>query len=271
MTQAKKFYITPMRFTVLALFSLFFFACIDEYADSIEIRKDGSAQFSASIYPCELDSNFIGNIKANYDSIDGLKFDSAWFSQRDSLYSLNFKLSFENLLSWQGNKKFEKDLVGYISLKKIDSLENAYSFERIINPTAESEEGLAVPEESISPFAMEQIIKNDTVFWEYALVLPQGAMLINSEPIEAIYVSQNKDPGVVHWRFHAGEAISKRILLKADFSLPGQKSLDRQSLIAIAAGCIVMLLAIILLFLKLKKLSITLKELKNSERNLTGE
>jgi len=260
-----------MRFVFLTLFSLCFFACIDEYADSIELRKDGSAQFSASIYPCEPDSNFIGNIKANYDSIPGLKFDSAWFSQRDSLYSLNFKLSFENLISWQGNKKFEKDLIGYISLKKIDTLKNGYSFERIINPTAESEDGSVVPEESISPFAIEQIIKNDSAFWEYTLILPQGGVLINSEPIEATYISQDKTPGVIHWRFQASEAISKRILLKADFSLPAQTTISRESLIGIAIGCIVMLFAIILLFRKLKKLSITLKELKNTEKNLTGE
>jgi len=260
-----------MKFVLLALFSLCFLACIDEYADSIEIRKDGSAQFSASIYPCDPDSNFIGNIKANYDSIPGLKFDSAWFSQRDSLYSLNFKLSFENLLSWQGNKKFEKDLIGYISLKKIDTLENGYSFERIINPTAESEDGSVVPEESISPFAIEQIVKNDSVFWEYTLILPQGGVLINSEPIDATHISQNKNPNVVHWKFHAGDAISKRILLKADFSLPSQQAISIGSLIGIIAGCIVMLLAIILLFRKLKKLSITLKELKNTEKNLTGE
>jgi len=259
-----------MRLILLALFSLCFLACIDEYADSIEIHKDGSAQFSASIYPCEPDSNFIGNIKANYDSIPGLKFDSAWFSQRDSLYSLNFKLSFENLLSWQGNKKFEKDLIGHISLKKIDKLKNGYSFERIINPTAESEDGSIVPEESISPFAIEQIIKNDTAFWEYSLVLPQGATLMNSEPIEATYIGKDKNPGIIHWRFHAGEAISKRILLKADFSMPGQ-AINNESLIGIAVGCIIMLLAIILLFRKLKKLSKTLKELKNTEKNLTGE
>jgi len=261
----------PMRSVFLAIFSLCFFACIDEYADSIEIYKDGSAQFSASIYPCEPDSNFIENIKANYDSIPGLKFDSAWFSQRDSLFSLNFKLSFENLLSWQGNKKFEKDLIGNISLKKLDKPKNGYSFERIINPTAESEDGSVVPEESISPFAIEQIVKNDSAFWEYALILPQGAELINSEPIEATYISQNKAPNVVNWRFYAGEAISKRILLKVDFSLPSQQSISRESLIGIVAGCIVMLLAIILLFRKLKKLSTTLKELKNTEKNLTGE
>jgi len=260
-----------MRFILLALFSLCLFACVDEYADSIEIREDGSAQFSASIYPCEPDSNFIENIKANYDSIPGLKFDSAWFSQRDSLYSLNFKLSFENLLSWQGNKKFDKDLIGHISLKKIDTLENGYSFERIINPTAESEDGLVIPEESISPFAIEQIIKNDSAFWEYSLTLPQGVVLINSEPIEATYIVQNETPNVVNWKFHAGEAISKRILLKADFSLPTQQTISRESLIGITFGCIVMLIAIILLFRKLKKLSTTLKELKNTEKNLTGE
>jgi len=255
----------------LALFSLCFFACIDEYADSIEIHSDGSAQFSASIYPCEPDSNFIENIKANYDSIPGLKFDSAWFSQRDSLYSLNFKLSFENLNSWQGNKKFDKDLIGHISLKKIDKHKNHYSFERIINPTAESEDGSVFPEESISPFAVEQIIKNDSAFWEYSLVLPQGAKLINSEPIESTSISQD----TIRWKFQAGEAISKRILLKAIFSLPSQQSISNESLIVIVVGCIVMLLAIILLFRKLKKLSVTLKELKNAEKNaeknLTGE
>jgi len=256
-----------MRFVFLVLFSLCFFACIDEYADSIEINKDGSAQFSASIYPCEPDSNFIGNIKANYDSIPGLKFDSAWFTQRDTLYSLNFKLSFENLFSWQGNKKFEKDLVGYISLKKVDKLPNVYSFERIINPTAESEDGSIVPEESISPFAVEQIVKNDSIFWEYALILPKGAILKNSEPIEAIHISGD----TIHWKFHAGEAISKRILLKADFSLPEQQVISRESLIGIAVGCIIMLLAIILLVRKLKKLSTTLNELKNTEKDLTGE
>jgi len=260
-----------MRLILLALFSLCFLACIDEYADTIEIHKDGSAQFLASIYPCDPDSNFIGNIKANYDSIPGLKFDSAWFSQRDSLYSLNFKLSFENLFSWQGNKKFEKDLIGHISLKKMDKHKNGYSFERIINPTAESEDGSAVPEESISPFAIEQIIKNDTAYWEYSLVLPQGATLINSEPIEATNISKNKNPNVIQWRFLAGEAISKRILLKADFSMPGQNIISKESLIGIVVGCIIMLLAIILLFCKLKKLSKTLKELKSTEKNLTGE
>jgi hypothetical protein len=260
-----------MRFILLILFSLCFFACIDEYADSIELHEDGSATFFASIYPCELDSNFIENVKENYDSIAGLKFDSAWFSQRDSLYSLNFRLSFENLLSWQGNKKFEKDLIGHISLKKIDSIKNSYSFERIINPTAESEDGSVIPEENVSPFAIEQIIKNDSAFWEYVLILPQGAMLINSEPIDGTYISQNKEPSTLSWKFHMGEAISKRILLKADFSLPVQKSISQQSLIGIAAGCIIMLLAIILLFRKLKRLSRTLKELKNTEKNLTGE
>jgi len=260
-----------MRFAFLALFSLCFIACIDEYADSIEIRSDGSARFWASIYPCEPDSNFMENVRANYDSIPGLKFDSAWFSQRDSLYSLNFALTFENLLDWQGNKKFEKDLVGYISLKKIDTLENGYSFERIINPTAESEDGAVVPEESISPFAVEQVIKNDSAFWEYTLILPPEAILINSEPIEATSVNQSKTQNIVNWKFYAGEAISKRILLRADFSLPSQQTISKESLIGITVGCIIMLLAIILLFLKLKKLSSTLKELKNTEKNLTGE
>jgi len=184
---------------------------------------------------------------------------------------LNFKLSFENLFSWQGNKKFEKDLIGYISLKKIDSIKNGYSFERIINPTVENEDGAIVPEENISPFAIEQIAKNDSVFWEYSLVLPQGAILINSEPIDTAYISQSQAPGFLRWKFPAGEAISKRILLRADFSLPEQKSISSQSLIGIALGCIVMLLAIAILFRKLKNLGTTLKELKNTEKNLKGE
>jgi hypothetical protein len=257
-----------MRFLLLVFFALCILACIDEYTDTIELSEDGSAQFSASIFPCEYDSSVIEAIRADYDSIEGLKFDSAWFSQRDSLYELNFKLSFENLFSFFNDKKIEKDFVGHISLKKIDSIKNGYSFERIINPGAEHEEGI-VPEESISAFALEQIIKNDSSKWEYTLILPKGAVLISSEPVDTAYISKKENSGILHWKIPAAEAISKRTLLKADFFIPAK--IDWPSLIGIAIGCIIMLLAIILLFRKLKKLSITLRELKNKEKNLTGE
>jgi hypothetical protein len=261
-----------MKHFVLVLFFLCLIACVDEYADSIELRRDGSAVFFASIYPCEPDSSFIDNIRDNYDSIKGLKFDSAWFSQKDSLYSLNFKLSFENLFSWQGDKKFEKDLVGNVSLKKIDSLENGYSFERVINPNAENENGAVVPEESISPFAVEQITGNDSAFWEYTLVLPQGAILLGSEPVDAAHISPNTAPNTLRWKFPAGDAISKRILLKADFSLPPEtQPIHFKPFLGVAVGCIIMLLAIALLVRKLKKLSTALKELKNAEKNFKGE
>jgi len=260
-----------MKLILSALFSLCFLACIDEYSDSFVLQEDGGAVFSASIYPCEPDSNLIENIKANYDSIAGLKLDSAWFSQRDSLYALNFKISFENLFSWQGDKKFEKDFIGNISLKKIDSLENGYSFERVINPNAESEDGAVVPEESISPFALEQISGSDSAYMEFTVVLPKSATLINSEPIDTASINQNENPGVLRWKFPAGEAISKRVLLKVDFSLPSQETIHWTSLFGIVAGCIVMLLAIAMLIFKLKKLGNQLKNLENAERNFKGE
>jgi hypothetical protein len=250
-----------MRSLLLALFSLCFLGCIDEYADTIELRSDGSASFSASFYPCEPDSSFINDIREKYDSIAGLKFDSAWFSLKDSLYSFNFKLSFENLFSWQGDKNFERDLIGNISLKKIDSLKNSYSFERIINQNSENIDGSVVPEESISPFAVEQIVKNDSVYWEYTLILPQDALLINSEPIDTAYVGQISQ-GILRWKIPASEAISKRVTLKADFALPTEKTVNWLSLFGVIAGCIAMLLAIAMLVRKLKKLSVTLKELK---------
>jgi hypothetical protein len=238
-----------MKFTVLAIFSLCFLACLDEYSDIILLHPDGSAMFSASVYPCDPDSVSLGDIKKDYDSV--------WFEQRDSLYSLNFKLSFENLL----DKKIRNDLIGYITLSKIDSLKNGYSFERILNPNSESEEGEIIPEESVSPFALEQIAKNDSVYWEYYLVLPPGATLINT----------NSDS--LRWKFLASEAISKRISMKADFTLPAEKNIFSAYFFAIAAGCFIMLLAVVLLMRKLKNLSLALRELKSlqSQRELESE
>jgi hypothetical protein len=253
-----------MKFFLLTLFSLCLFACIDEYVDSIEIHPDGSAVFFASIYPCEQDTSYISHIKDSYQA-KGLKFDSAWFSQKDSSYSLNFRLSFENLLSWRG----ENDLVGQISLKKIDSLKNGYSFERIINQNSENEDGAIVPENIISDFAIEQIRDNDSVYWEYSLVLPSGATLIKNKAKDSITV-QSENPLILNWRFLANEAVSKRILLKADFYLPDtqQKSnIHWTTLIGIILGCITMLLAIAMLIRKLKKLGNALKELKTVEKN----
>jgi hypothetical protein len=239
---------------------------MDEYVDSIEIYPDGSAMFFASVYPCDSSSNYIEDIKETYGSIEGLKFDSAWFSKKDSLYSLNFKLSFENLLSWKGSKILEKDLIGSISLKKIDSLKNAYSFERIINQSAENEDGMIVPEEIVSPIIKEQMENNDSIYWEHFLVLPNGATLINDKPANATIV-QNKNPLIINWRFLASETVSKRISLKADFYLPDtQKS--NINWIAGAVGCVIMLLAIALLIFKLKRLGTVLKELKNAEKNI---
>lgn len=222
----------------------------------------------ASIYPWEPDTSTINLIKANYDSTEGLKFDSAWFAQKDSMHTLNFKLSFKNLLDWKGDKKFEKDFLGKISLRKIDTVKNGYSFERVINAQTENEDGDVMPEESISPFALEQITGNDSAYWEYALALPQGATLLSSDPIDPDYINS----GILRWRFPASEAISKRISFKADFILPdvSQKS-DRTSLIGAILGCIVMLLAIGLLIRKLVRVSVALKNLKDTERNLKGE
>ncbi|MDR3000899.1 MAG: hypothetical protein LBU89_06505 [Fibromonadaceae bacterium] len=245
-----------MKSFFLALFALCFVACIDEYSDTIVLQNDGSATFLASVYPCEPDSSYIENIKSNYKSIEGLKLDSVWLLQKDSLYSLNFRLTFENLLSWQGDKKFEKDFIGNISLKKIDK-ENGYSFERVVNYNAENEDGSVVPEEGISPFALEQISGSDSAYWEYVLVLPQGAKLINSET------------DVLRWRFPAEEALTKRIVLKADFTLPPAQKVDGFSLLGIILCCIIMLLAIALLMFKLKKLSKALKTLKEAEQKIS--
>jgi hypothetical protein len=254
-----------MKLLILTLFSLCFFACIDEYVDSIEIYPDGSAVFFASVYPCDSSSNYIEDIKETYGFIEGLKFDSAWFSQKDSLYSLNFKLSFENLLSWKGSKILEKDLIGSLSLKKIDSLENGYSFERIINQNSESEDGMIVPEEIVSPIIKEQIENNDSVYWEHFLVLPNGAALIGDKPANSTIV-QDKNPLILNWRFPASETVSKRISLKADFYLPDTQQ-SNVHWIAGAIGCIIMLLAIALLISKLKKLGTVLRELKTAEKN----
>ena len=257
-----------MRLSILAIFSLCFLACIDEYSDSIILHDNGGATFLASIYPWEPDTATIRHIKANYDSAKGLKFDSAWFEQKDSMHALNFKLHFENLLTWKGSKKFEKDFIGNISLKKIDTLKNGYSFERIINSNTENEHGEIVPEEGIHPFLLEQLNINDSTYWEYTLVLPQGSMLISSDPIDPTYI----DSGILRWRFPASEAFSKRISFKADFVLPeASPKSDRTSLIGAVLGCIVMLLAIALLIRKLVRVSVALKNLKDEERNLKGE
>jgi len=255
-----------MKRLILTLFSLCLFACIDEYVDSIEIYPDGRAVFFASVYPCDSSSNYVEDIKQTYDSIEGIKFDSAWFSKKDSLYSLNFKLSFENLLSWKGSKTLDRDLIGSISLKKIDSLENAYSFERIINPNAESEDGMVVPEEVVSPILKEQMENNDSVYWEHFLVLPNGSKLIKNKPENSTIVQQ-ENPLIINWRFPASETVSKRLSLKADFYLldPHKSNIKW---IAGIAGCIIMLLAIALLVFKLKKLGAVLRELKSAEKNI---
>jgi len=252
-----------MKLSILALFSLCFLGCIDEYSDSIVLQNDGSATFVASIYPCKPDSIYIENIKTNYSSIAGLKFDSAWFLQKDSLYSLNFKLSFENLFSWQGDKVFEKDFIGNISLKKIDSLKNGYSFERVINPNTESADGAVVPEENIPPFVLEQMSGNDSAYSEYTLVLPPGATLINSEQTDT-----------VRWKYPTVEAISKRISLKADFYLPEVQQkfeIHWGILVGAALGCIILLLATFVLVRRLLKVSLALKNLKDAEKNFKGE
>jgi len=255
-----------MKLFILTLFSLCFLACIDEYVDSIEIYPDGRAVFFASVYPCDSSSNYVEDIKETYGSIEGLKFDSAWFSPKDSLYSLNFKLSFENLLSWKGSKILEKDLIGSISLKKTDSLKNYYSFERIINPNAENEDGTIVPEEIVSPIIKEQIeSKDSSIYWEHFLVLPNGSKLIKDKPANATIV-QEKNPLIINWRFPASETISKRISLKADFYLPDPHKSNINWIVG-AVGCVIMLLAIALLIFKLKKLGKVLKELKDEEKN----
>jgi hypothetical protein len=264
-----------MRLPILILTYLCLFACIDKYTDSIELKPDGSAVFSASIYPCEPDSSYISDIRKNYGSDAGLKFDSAWFSKEDSLYSLNFRLFFENLLSWQNDEKIEKDLIGYISLKKIDSLENGYSFERIINQNAESEDGAIIPENVTPSLAVEQIINGDSAYWEYSLILPKGATLISGEPVDTAIV-KSENPLTFNWKIPANEAVSKRKSLKASFYLPPSATKQKSeiywtSFTGIVTGCIIMVLAIVAIVLlghKLKKLSVALKELKNTERNI---
>ena len=172
------------------------------------------------------------------------------------------------MLAWQGNKKIEKDFVGSISLKKTDS--GTYAFERVINSSIENEDGSVVPEESVSSFILEQI-NNDSSFWEYEIVLPKGAVLLSSEPVD-VAAATGKEP-VLRWRIPVAEAISKRISFKAEYSLPtsAESFLPFTSLLMIIAGCTVMLLAIIFLIYKLKKLSLTLKDLKNAERDYKEE
>jgi hypothetical protein len=256
-----------MRFILLVLFSLCFCACIDKYTDTIVLHEDGSATFFASIYPSEPNSDLINNIKSNYDSTPGVKFDSAWFVQTDSLYSLNFKMTFENLLTWQKYENFDKDFVGNISLKKMDG--NVYSFKREINANIENEDGAIVPEEAISPFALELITGNDSAYVEYTLVLPQGAVFINSEPIDTAYTIPTGNSESLRWKFLAEDVLSKRILLKAEFSLPSEKNIHWTSLFGIVAGCIIMLFAIVMLVLRLRKLSGKLRNLENVERNFS--
>jgi hypothetical protein len=151
-------------------------------------------------------------------------------------------------------------------LKKIDSLENAYSFERIINQNAENEDGMVVPEEIVSPIIKEQMENNDSIYWEHFLVLPNGATLINNKPANSTIV-QDKNPLIINWRFLASETVSKRISLKADFYLPDAHQKANIQWIIGAIGCIIMLLAIALLIFKLKKLGTVLKELKDEEKN----
>jgi hypothetical protein len=254
-----------MKFLVFAMLASLLLGCVEEYNDSIELSRDGSAVFKASLFPCEQDSTLLNSIKEDYESVPGVKFDTAWFLQEDSAFSLNFKVSFENLLTWQG-----KDivLVGSLSLKKIDSLENGYSFERVLNGGAESEDGFIVPEDNISEFTLGQIAKNDSAFWEYSIILPQGAVLINSEPVDMAF--KGETPNVLNWRIPAGDAVSKRIAFKADFHFPAETP-KWVSLVSIIACFAVMLLAIAFLVRKLKKLSTTLKELESEEKNYKEE
>ncbi|MDR0518340.1 MAG: hypothetical protein LBH25_15005 [Fibromonadaceae bacterium] len=242
-----------------------FLGCVEEYNDSIELRPDGSAVFMASLFPCDPDSSLLNGIKEDYESVSGVKFDTAWFTQEDSAYSLNFKISFENLLTWQSNEKIEKDFIGAISLKKIDSLENGYSFERVINGGAESKDGFLVPEDNISQFVLGQIPESDSSLWEYSIILPQGAALINSEPIDAAF--QSDKPNVLHWRIPASEAASKRISFKVDYRFPSEKPMSMASIISIISCFVVMLIAIALLVRKLKNLGTTLEALEIEEKN----
>ncbi|MDR2580723.1 MAG: hypothetical protein LBC85_07000 [Fibromonadaceae bacterium] len=253
-----------MKFFFLFLL-LCLLGCVEEYSDSIEIRQDGSAVFQASLYPSDLDSNLLISIREDYTSIPGVKFDTAWFEQKDSAYSLNFRVLFKNLLTWESNEKIEQDFVGYISLKKIDTLKNGYSFERILNVSIEGEDGYIIPEESISEFAMG--LMNDSAFWEYSVILPKSAVLINSEPIDMAV--QSEDPNILRWKVPATEAIAKRITLKADYYLPAKES-QQTSLIPIIAGIAIMLLAIALLLRKLKNLGVALRRLRTEEETIAN-
>jgi hypothetical protein len=240
-----------MKLLTLALFPLCLLACI-EYSETIELHSDGSATYFASTYAGsgdgEPDSAYYFNaLEKDYDSV--------WFEKKDSFYTVNVKLHIDNLLG----KKEIKDL-GYFSLKKIDSLKNGYSFERIINPNVESEDGEVIPEENIPQFILEEI-QNDSIYWEYSLVLPPEAMLISSDPIDTSYI--NNKSNTLRWKFPINEAVSQRIAMKADFTLPAaQKNIPNASVLGVIAGCIIMLLAIIFLMRKLKKLSLTLRDLK---------
>lgn len=257
-----------MRFILAAILALFFTSCIDSYNDSVQINRDGSATFNARVSFYELDSNLISSTKENYDSVAGLKLDSIWLVQKDSIYSLNLKFSFENLLTWQSNKKFEEDF-GVISLKKIDSIPNGYSFERILNPGIETGDSTVVPEEAMSEFILNQISKNGTIFWEYSLILPKEAALLNFEPTDETFVKQIENPNILNWKISANDAISKRLSLKANFSLPQKaKDMELSSFLGIAAGVFVMLLAIAMLVRKLKRLGFALKKLKEEENNI---
>jgi hypothetical protein len=255
-----------MKFFILAMLASLLLGCVEEYTDSIELYPNGSAEFKASLFPCELDSGLLNNIKEDYESLPGVKFDTAWFLQRDSAYSLNFKVSFENLLTWKG-----KDivLVGNLSLKKIDSLKNGYSFERVLNGSAESEDGFLVPEDNVSEFAIGQMAKNDSAFWEYSIILPKGAVLINSEPVDMAVKGEN--PNVLQWRIPAGEAVSKRISFKADFHFPVENQIQWASLVSIIACFAVMLIAIAFLVRKLRRLGSTLEKLESEEKNYKEE
>jgi len=262
----ENFYITLMKHFVII--SLFFclIGCIEEYSDSIKINQDGSAVFYASIYPFEPDSVSLGNIKEHYDNIPGLRFDSAWFLKRDSLHSLIFKLYFEDLIHWHDNRKFETDFIGSISLTKTGA--SKYTFERVINLASEGESGTIVPEESA--FILGLISGNDSAYWNYSIILPQGAVLTSSEPIDETFVKQEKE-NVLSWKIPAREAVLKRIALKAEFSTSAKKQIQLSSVISIVASVVVMLLAIALLVRKLKKLGSTLNELKTEEKSLSGD
>ncbi|GHV10793.1 hypothetical protein AGMMS49938_00400 [Fibrobacterales bacterium] len=255
-----------MKYLFLTVIALLFTGCIDEYSDSITLEADGSAVFEASIYPCGQDSNLVNDIKKNYGSVAGVKLDSVWFSQRDTGSAVNFRISFDNLLTWK-DEQFDKDFVGSLSLQKNDSLKNRFSFKRVLNPNAESEDGAVIPEESVDSFALEQLNGDDSSFWEHSLTLPKGAILLNSEPIDTASVVNENGFVKINWKIPVTAVASKRVVLSADFELPStETSVHWTSLAAIGASCLIMLLAIWALIRRLKKLSVALKELKDKER-----